>query len=123
MRITILLTLALLVPAVCLQAQYEPPNTGQTTDDMSSMSSIQGCLQDSGGHYTVTDNKGIVYPLSGDARELSKYVGHQVLLTGRPSVKTTDTTQTGTASSVREQPSFSVKGVKPISATCSAEHQ
>ncbi len=123
MRITILLTLALLVSAVCLQAQYGPPNTGQTGDDMSSMSSIQGCLQDSGGHYTVTDSKGMAFPLTGDTSELSKYVGHQVLIIGRPSVKTTDTTQTGTASSVREQPSFSVKGVKPISATCGAEHQ
>ena len=43
---------------------------------------VQGCLGNDGGNYTLTDDYGRVYQLDGKKSELGKHVGEQVLVRG-----------------------------------------
>lgn len=118
----LLLTFVLLISAVWLQAQagYPSSDAGQTAAKASGSNTIEGCLQNSNGQYTLTDKSGTVHQLSGAATKLDHHVGHEVELTGKPGVRTIDTTSTmGAGSSTAvEQPVFDVKSVKHIAATC-----
>jgi len=115
---TLMLTLVLLTSAVWLQAQ-----SGPTPDKKSTLTTIQGCLRMNGGRYILTDNNGTVHDLQGDTARLSRYVGHEVEITGKPSIRTTNTSQINIASSATEQPSFTVQSGKQISATCTSAAQ
>ena len=43
---------------------------------------VEGCLGGTSGNYSITDTAGNSYQLTGADRQLSKYVGHQVEVTG-----------------------------------------
>jgi len=102
-----------------LQAQAGNPGIDKVqTPNPSGPATIDGCLQSSGGHYTITDNNGKVHNLTGDTARLSHYVGHQVEITGKMTVKTIDTSEQNIASSVEEVPALWVKSAKQISKTC-----
>ena len=114
MRKTWLLILVLLFSAAWLQAQ----SSGQASGKTSGVTTIQGCLQFTDGHYRLTDSSGTVYQLSNDANKLTHHVGHEVKITGAPGVRTVDTTIQGAASSAKEVPVFKVKTVTHVADTC-----
>jgi len=117
MRKTLMLTVVLLLSAVCLLAQ---DNMGKSSG-MADETTITGCLSRAGGYFTLTDSSGNKHHLVGyNAKQMGEHVGHTVEITGTPTIKTTDTTQTGLESSAKETPAFKVKSVKHIAATCSA---
>ena len=101
------------------QAAYPSSDGGQSPQPPAT--TIQGCLQSANGHYTLTEKNGTVHRLSGYANKLGHQVGHEVKITGMPSVKTTGTTSWGTASSAVEQPVFDVKTVTQVADTCQAK--
>jgi len=75
--------------------------------------SVSGCLAGSAGAYTLTDQSGKSYVLSGKTNDLSGHLGHQMEVTGQgPSSSNTQTTS-GTNS-------FEVAGAKMISDQCAA---
>ncbi len=117
MRKTLLLVLLLLSSSLCLQAQEGHPGadiwlapTGPNT--------VDGCLKSSGGHYTVTGKDGAVTDLTGDTARLSHYVGHEVEITGKPTIRTLDTTVIHAASTAEELPALEVKSAKEVSKMC-----
>ena len=109
----------LLLSAAWLQAQ--PANPSSDNNKTTDLTTIEGCLQSSGGHYTLTENNGTEHRLSGYANKLGRQVGHEVQITGKPSVKTTSTTSWGAASSAAQQPVFDVKTVTHVADTCKAK--
>ena len=114
--------LALLMFAACLQAQsgYPQSDGGQapSTSKPSGLITIEGCLQSSNSQYTLTDSEGTAHLLSGAANKLGHQVGHQVELTGKPGIRSVDTTSAGTASSAAELKVFEVKTVKRVADVC-----
>jgi len=112
MRKILMLTLVLVVLAVCLQSQ-----------DAGKQTTIQGCLQYTNRHYVLTDSSGTQHRLSGYANKLKPHVGHEVEITGTEGVHTTSTTMEGGASSAHMVPDFKVSSVKHISDTCKAGSQ
>jgi hypothetical protein len=111
-RKTVMLTVVLMVSAVWLQAQ----DMGKT----SSLETIEGCLQHSEGQYTLIDSTNTIHHLVGGAKLLTHHIGHQVEITGKPGVRTIDTTPQGAASSAVVQPILEVKSVKHVADTCKA---
>src|SRR6266567_4418331 len=93
---TFLLAISLLVSAAWLQAQSQYPQTGssQTGASASGQTTVQGCLQGSGGNYTLTDKSGTTYQLQGDTSKLSPHVGHEVQITGSTTSASTATSPT-----------------------------
>ncbi len=118
MRKTWLLTLVLLFPAIWLQAQEGNPGADIWPPATSSPPTIDGCLRSSGGHYTITDKDGTIHHLTGNTARLSRYVGHEVEVSGKPTVITLDTTVKNAASTVEELPALEVKSAKEISKAC-----
>lgn len=119
MRKILLLTLTLLVSTVWLPAQAGCPGLDKWSGP-GNTSTVQGCLHSSGGRYTVTDNHGTVHILQGNTARLGRYVGHEVEITGKPSIRTTDTSMLNIAASAEEQPALTVEGAKQTSDTCSS---
>ena len=120
MRKTIILTLVLLISAVWLQAQSaKPPSeAGKPADKTSDLPTLEGCLQSSNGHYTLTEDDGTTHRLSGAANKLGHQVGRQIEVSGKPGYSTEDTTPAGAGSSAVEWPVFEVKSVKRIADKC-----
>ena len=116
MQKTMLVTIMLLVSLLCLQAQ----DAGQTAGKTAGLTTIQGCLQYTNGHYRLTEDNGTTHQLQSQANKLTHHVGHEVELTGQETVRTVDTTIQGAASSVKEQPVFKVSSVKHVADTCTA---
>ena len=156
---TILLTLTLLTCSAWMVAQSTPssspsPDTsstpsssaGQSTGSAASQSSasqagsaesqssgsettIRGCLNSSGGGYTLTDASGTTYQLQGDSSKLSAHVNNEVEIKGTasgasgagaagstsPSAGSSASTSAGAAGSQM----FNVTKVKKVSGTCS----
>jgi len=120
MNKTLIVTLGLLISAVWLQAQ----DAGQTMGKTSSLTTFQGCLQYTNGHYRLTEDNGKAHQLQSEANKLTHYVGHEVAITGKPAIRSVDTTtQPGLESSAKEEPVFKVTSVKQVADTCtSAAH-
>ncbi len=114
-----MLPLLLLMSMALLQATAsgQSSNDSQASTGKAGPATIRGCLQRSEGHYILVDQTNTAERLS-DSRKLKLLVDHEVEITGQPRIRTLDTTQPGTASSVREQPYFEVKTVKDVAATC-----
>ncbi len=113
--------LALLIFAACLQARAASASEkSQNSGKDAGLTTLKGCLRSSDNEYTLTDDTGTTHGLSGAANKLGKQVGHEVELTGKPGIRTVDTTNAGTASSAAEQHVFEVKTVKPIADTCTS---
>ena len=109
----------LFISALWLQAQEGIPGADIWLAPVgTSPTTIDGCLQSSGGHYTVTAKDGTIHDLTGDTARLSHYVGHEVEITGMPTVRTLNTTAFRVASTAEELPALRVEHAKQISQTC-----
>ena len=106
--------LVLLISALWLQAQ----DAGQTTGKTSGLTTIQGCLQYTNGHYRLTEDNGTTHQLQSEANKLTHHVGHEVAVTGKPALRSVDTTVQGTGSTAQEESVFKVSSVKHIADTC-----
>lgn len=81
---------------------------------------VKGCLSESNGVFTLTDAHGTPYQLVGDTSKLSEHVGHEVKVTGGVKTPHAGTeASAGTSQDPSTQP-ISVKSVKHISPSCSA---
>jgi len=160
---TILLTFTLLASSAWMVAQSTPsssqspdtsssPSTsaGQSTGSAASQSSgsqagsaesqssgsettIRGCLNSSGGSYTLTDASGTTYQLQGDSSKLSSHVNNEVEIKGTasgasgagaagstsPSAGSSASTGASSTGSAAGSQMFNVTKVKKVSGTCS----
>jgi len=119
-RKIMMLTLGLVISAVWSHAQSgnSPSDAGQNSGKPSSLTTLEGCVQLANNQYTLTDSDRMVHQLAGAANKLGRQVGHWVELSGKPGIRTVDTTNAGAGSSAVEQSVFEVKSVKLIAATC-----
>ena len=116
MHKTLMLLVVLLFSTVWLQGQ----DAGQTTSKTAGLTTLQGCLTYSNSHYRLTEDNGTTHQLQSQANKLTKHVGHEVTITGKPAIRTIGTTQQGAASSVKEEQVFKVSTVQHVADTCTA---
>jgi len=119
MRDTLMLVLVLVVSALWLQAQVGIPGREGLDSDQNYPPVISGCLERSGFYCAVVGNDGRAYDLTGSTTRLH-YVGHEVEITGKPTVVSVSTTMIHAASSVEEYPALEIKTVKELSGACNA---
>jgi hypothetical protein len=120
-RGTLMLALFLVFSAFCLLAQEGDPGADIWIPTDTYPPTIDGCLERYGFYYKVIGADGTVYNLTHNNSELSHYVGHEVEITGKPTVKTLDTTEIHIASTAEEIPVLEVKTVKELSGTCKSD--
>src|ERR1039458_2009373 len=86
---TVLLTLVLLISVIGLHAQAAnpSPDASKTAGKVSDLPTIEGCLQESDGQYTLTEDNGTTHDLAGSTGKLKHQVGHQVEITGKPGTR------------------------------------
>ena len=111
------LALLLLGLPLCLAAQEGYPGLDRWQAP-SGPSTVEGCLRSIATDYSVVAGDGTVTRLTGNTARLSRYVGHEVGIGGKPSLITLDTSVTRAASTVEELPALEVKTAKEISPTC-----
>ena len=98
-----------------LQAQAYPQ---AVPTDTPGAKTVQGCLQGSGGSYTLTADSGTIYQLTGNTSELSAHVGHEVEITGKSSGSIATGSASESAAGVSQQATLDVKSMKHIAKTC-----
>jgi hypothetical protein len=118
---TLMLALALLLSTAWLAAQNQYPQTRPSQPGTAGQTTIQGCLQESNGNYTLTSDSGMTYQLQGASSTLSKHVGHEVRVTGSASTAGSSSSESTGASSEKSQETLSVDSLKHISKTCSSK--
>src|ERR1700692_4383501 len=97
--------------------------TSTTTDSgMSKTSSggdsVQGCLGGADGNYTLTDQSGTSYRLTGDTAKLSEHIGHEVKISGTKSTATATGESDTMGKTNGAQQAIQVTSVKHIAKTC-----
>jgi hypothetical protein len=118
MHRTLILTLMVFITASWLQAQEGDPGRDVWVPTNTYPPTIDGCLRNSSLHYTVVGSDGTVYNLTGNTARLSHYVGHEVEITGKPTVRSLSTTMKNAASTVEELPALDVQSATELSKTC-----
>lgn len=117
----LMLALLLLVTTGWLRALEGYPPSNDDQKGTSGLTTLEGCLQSAGGHYSLTDTSGKVYRLAYSGK-LNHHAGQMVQITGKPSVKTIDTnTNYGVEATAAEVPIFEVKTVTHVADTCKAK--
>lgn len=114
-RRLLLLSPLLLLSAVCALAQYgnqsgsqssgtsSQTTTTQTTTTHSMDSgqmTVQGCLSQANGSYSLTDNSGTTYQLTGNTARLQAHVGHTIQVTGTTGSASNSSNMSGQAGSM-----------------------
>lgn len=119
---TLLLALVFLVPAMELQSQETPQtDSSASVTAASDQITVEGCLEGTGGDYTLNGKSGRVYQLAGDTSNLDAHVGHEVQITGPTSGASTYVPSMATDNDGMEvRPTLSVEHVKHISEKCNA---
>ena len=125
MRTIWMLALTLLLSVAWAQAQTESNQSSRTKSE--SAATIQGCLQNSNGAYTLTDDSGKMYTLQGDTSKLAEHVGHEIQVTGAASTATSESSakspESGTTTSNAEQHTIQVQDVKHIATSCQSANK
>jgi hypothetical protein len=131
---TLLLALALLFSTAWLSAQNQPSQNpdaqnpqaapmgtnSQQMGQTANRTSVEGCLQNANGNFTLTTSSGMTYTLEGDNATLSKHVGHEVRVMGTTSATGT-TAGSATANmggGTNTEPMLRVEKLKHISTHC-----
>lgn len=118
MRTLLVLPFVLLGSALWLHGQEGVPGLDRV--QAPTQPTVQGCLQRSASYYFIIQKDGTQTQLEGSGGKLSHYVGHEVQISGKPTIITIDTTEAGAASTVDEIPVLYVKSVTGLSATCTS---
>jgi uncharacterized protein DUF5818 len=119
----LLLATALVCSAVWSQAQDQygsQSGSSQTGATSSGKTTVEGCLQNSNGTYTLTDKSGTTYQLQGEGSKLSAHVGHEVKITGTTSGSSATSSSMGTQAGGTQQSTLTVESMKHVSKTCQA---
>jgi hypothetical protein len=112
---TLMLFLVMVTSAAWLQAQAYPQSS--PTESPGSKT-VQGCLQGSGGSYTLTAENGTVYQLTGNTAELKDHVGHEVQINGTSSGSSAVSPSSATEAGTSQQSTLDVKSMKHVATTC-----
>jgi hypothetical protein len=68
------------------EATPDQSSANQTSNDQTTVgtgtATVQGCLSGSDGNYTLTDDNGTAYQLTGNTAKLSEHVGHEIKVMG-----------------------------------------
>jgi Protein of unknown function (DUF5818) len=120
-KTTLMLALPLLVSTSWLLAQNQDSQLRSGQNGTAGQTTVQGCLQESNGSYTLTSDSGMTYLLQGASSTLSKHVGHEVRITGSTSNAGSSRSESDPAAgtSAKPQETLTIENVKHISKTCS----
>jgi hypothetical protein len=80
---------------------------------------IQGCLSESNGKFTLTDNSGTAYQLTGKTANLKAHVGHTIEVTGKTSGANAPGSMSGEQSSMEQ--TLQVTSFKHVSSNCKSQ--
>ncbi len=119
MKRTFLLISILLLSASWAMAQYGGGNSNESSGSPAGNShvTVQGCLAQDGGNFTLTDKAGTTYRLTGNTAKLNSHVGHTMRVTGT-SLPAMPAPGSMSEASQTPQPTLSVTSFKHIASNC-----
>lgn len=103
------------------EATPDQSNATATSNDQTTVgtgnATVQGCLSGSDGNYTLTDDNGTAYKLTGNTTKLSDHVGHEMKVMGTTTAASASGTS-GTMGNNSSSQTLQVSSFKHISKTC-----
>ena len=95
-----------------------PSTDAQMSETSAGGDWVQGCLSGADGNYTLTDQSGASYRLTGDTAKLSEHIGHEVKISGTKSTATATGDSDTMGKTNGAQQAIQVTSVKHIAKTC-----
>ena len=80
--------------------------------------SLEGCLSDENGKFTLTDQSGTAYELTGRTAALKAHVGHTIRVNGTESMAGAGKPGAMSNEAAQAKPTFKVRSFRHISSTC-----
>jgi hypothetical protein len=102
-------------PAGQNDSTQSTPAQSSSGQGMAASQTIEGCLSGANGKYTLTDQQGTSYDLTGNTAKLADHVGHEVKITG---VTSSGSSGTATSSDSSSGQTLQVNSFKHVSKTC-----
>jgi len=112
MRHLMLISLLLLGVSWAVAQSESQASTGKSAGQ----ETVQGCLSNSGGTYTLTAKDGKTFQLTGDTAKLTEHVGHEIKVTG--TMSSAAESSTGAMGKTSAEKTIEVSSVKHIAKTC-----
>ena len=91
----------------------------QTYHSQTSQQVVRGCLSGSTGNFTLTDQNGMQYTVTGDDSSLQAQVGHEVEITSKSNQSSQTSTQPDGSTTKTTTNSIQMNNIRQVSATCS----
>jgi hypothetical protein len=126
-RLLLITSMLLLTIAFAMAKSSNTTNSQMSTAVAANamQKTVQGCLSDANGDYTLTDSSGTIWQLEGSTDQLKNDVGHTVAITGRGNnaAVLTGNSKDYIDVDMASVNDFQVSTVKQISATCSQQNR
>jgi hypothetical protein len=107
-------------PSVETPDQSSASQTSNQTPVGTGNATVQGCLSGSDGNYTLTDDNGTAYQLTGNTAKLIDHVGHEIKVMGTTgAASATGSSDSGsTMGNNSSAQTLQVNSFKHVSKTC-----
>ena len=112
MRHLLLFSVLLLGVSWAVAQSESQAATGKT----SGQETVQGCLSNSGGTYSLTAKDGKTFQLTGDTAKLTEHVGHEIKVTG--TVTSASETSSGAMGKTGAEKTLEFTSIKHVSKSC-----
>jgi len=110
----LLLFSVLLLGTFWAAAQSYPSQ--ETSGKAGGQETVKGCLSSSGSSYTLTDQAGKTFQLTGDTTKLNEHVGHEIKVTG--TVSPASAASSDAMGKTTAEHTLEVSSVKHVSKSC-----
>ena len=111
MRHLLLISLLLLGVSWAVAQSENQASTGKSAGQ----ETVQGCLSNSGGTFTLTAKDGKTFQLTGDTAKLTEHVGHEIKVSG--TISSASESATGAMEKTAEK-TIEVSSFKHIAKSC-----
>jgi hypothetical protein len=100
------------------QSENTTRSQSGNVNNATAKTSLEGCLSEANGRFTLTDQSGTEYELTGRTAALKNHVGHTIRVKGEEMMAGTGKPGAMSNEEAQGKPSFKVSSFRHISNTC-----
>jgi hypothetical protein len=97
---------------------YSDSDSATQSSGTSNITTFEGCLSEANGKFTLTDQSGTAYELTGKTASLKAHVGHTIEVTGKLAGASASEPGSMSGEQANMEQTLQVSSFRHVSATC-----